>query len=167
MIFRLSQRLNAKIKAGPLLASVLDENPWGDWSARLFIADRKQYIMLSHTPSLYSVLMFGRGITDDGSFINRAMASIGEFMTDDGLGLMYMNFVALAAATVRFGKTLNRSVTGSMNDLEAAAKAYLATGQCSPLDVGYKLNATPFTAIGTPESNGYATPREALRRMVT
>jgi hypothetical protein len=165
MIFRLTQKLNKKIDAGPLPTVPLDESPWGDWSARLFTADRTQYILLSHTTSLYSVVMYGRGITHDGQFIERATVSIREFMTDDGLGLMYMNFVAPQTATARFGKALNRSVTGSMNDLEAAAKIYLAGGDVAPCDVGCRLNETPMTAIGTPEGGGYSTPREAFRRL--
>ena len=36
MIFRLSQKLNAKIKAGTLRALALHENPLADWSAHLF-----------------------------------------------------------------------------------------------------------------------------------
>ena len=38
MIFRLSQKLNAKIKAGTLRMLPLDENPFADWSAHLFVA---------------------------------------------------------------------------------------------------------------------------------
>jgi hypothetical protein len=31
MIFRLSQKLNTKIKAGPSKSLPLDENPFADW----------------------------------------------------------------------------------------------------------------------------------------
>ena len=54
MLFRITQKLNKKIDAGPLPTVPLDESPWGDWSARLFTADRTQYIMLTNTTSLYS-----------------------------------------------------------------------------------------------------------------
>ena len=131
----------------------------------MFIVDRAQYILLSHTQSLYSVVMFGCGITTDNVFIRRAMDSLREFMADDGLGLIYMNFVAPASASVRFCKSLNRSVTGSMNELEATAKLYLETGEWSPYDVGFKLNETLLSAIGTQETYGYATPREAFKRL--
>ena len=111
MIFRLTQRLNAKIKGGTLSTSPLNENVYADWSARLFTADRAQYILLSHTVSFYSVVMFGRGIAHDGRFIERALANIRESMTDDNLGLIYMNFIAPATGSVRFCKPLNRSVS--------------------------------------------------------
>jgi len=52
MIFRLAQNLNTKIKAGSMEAASLDENPYADWSARLFTADRTQYILISNTRSL-------------------------------------------------------------------------------------------------------------------
>ena len=54
MIFRLSQKLNAKIEAGILTAHPLNENAFADWSAHLFVAGRTQYLLLSNTKSLYS-----------------------------------------------------------------------------------------------------------------
>ena len=165
MIFRLSQRLNTKIKGGTLATPPPSDNIFADWSARLFTADRAQYILLSHTISLYSVVMFGRGIAHDGRFIERALANIRESMTDDNLGLIYLNFIAPATGSVRFCKPLNRSVTGSMNELEAAAKLYLETGEWSPFDVGFKLNEMLLSAIGSRETHGYATPREAFKRL--
>jgi len=166
MIFRLTQRLNNKITAGRLTASPLHENPYADWSARLFTADRTQYILLSNTASFYSVVLYGRGITHDGLFIRRALDALREFMTDDGLGLIYMNFIAPASASVRFGKALNRSVTGSMNELEMMAKCHLETGECSPFDAGRKLNGILLSAI-TSEADRHATPREAFKSLGT
>ncbi len=164
MIFRLSQRLNKKIKAGQLSELPLHDNPYADWSARLFTADRAQYILLSHTTSLYSIVMFGRGITHDAMFIARALENMREFMTDDGLGLIYTNFIVPASASVRFAKTLNRSVTGSMNELEVMAKLHLESGECSPFDVGFKLNETPLSAVAI-RGNNYAKPREAFSQL--
>src|ERR1700693_1190063 len=117
MIFRLSQKLSTKIKEGPLGILPLDENPFADWSAHLLVADRTQYIILSHTKSLYSTVMYGKGITNDSNFIERALSSIREFMEDDGQAFVYHRFIAPASGTVSFAKALNRSVTGSVNDL--------------------------------------------------
>jgi hypothetical protein len=39
MFFRLSQKLNTKIKGGTLSALSLDENPFADWSA---VADHRR-----------------------------------------------------------------------------------------------------------------------------
>jgi hypothetical protein len=54
MIFRLSQELNTKIKTGTLATVPLDENPFADWSAALFVAGHTQYILVSNTKSLFS-----------------------------------------------------------------------------------------------------------------
>ena len=54
MIFRLSQKPNTKITVGTVHAFSLYENPFADWSAHLFVADRTQYMLLSNTKSLYS-----------------------------------------------------------------------------------------------------------------
>ena len=77
MIFRLSQKLNTKIKGGTLAALPLDENhPLADWSAHLFVADRTQYILLSNAKALHSTVMYGKGITNESDFIERALSSI-------------------------------------------------------------------------------------------
>jgi hypothetical protein len=54
MIFRLSEKLNTKIKAGTLASLPLDDNPFVDWSAGLFLVGRSQFILLTNTKSLYS-----------------------------------------------------------------------------------------------------------------
>jgi hypothetical protein len=59
MIFRLSQKLSKKIKEGRLSALAREDNPIADWSTALFIADRTQYILLSNTMTLYSMVMGG------------------------------------------------------------------------------------------------------------
>lgn len=159
MIFRLSQKLNARIKGGAMAVQPLSENPFADWSAHLFVADRVHYILVTNTKSLYSTVMYARGITDDSRFIVRALSSLREFMEEDGQALFYHQFIVPASGTVRFAKALNRSVTGSMNDLILVATTHLIEGEMSPFDVGFKLNETPFSALE------YNNPREAFKAM--
>jgi hypothetical protein len=147
MIFRLSEKLKAKIKAGTLKALPLDENPFADWSAHLFVADRTQYILLSNTKSPYSTVMYGKGITNDSSFIERALSNIREFMEDDGQEFVHQRFISPASASVCFAKALNRSVTGSMNDMIKHAAYYLAEGDIAPFEVGSRLNGIPMSAL--------------------
>jgi len=156
MIFRLSQKLNKKLKAGDLDTEPLDDNLYADWSAHLFTADRIQYIIMSNTKSLYSCVMYGRGISNDSRFIERALSGIREFMEDDGQAFAYHRFIAPASGTVQFAKAWNRSVTGSMNDLVFGAKLHLADDM-SPHEVGFRLNETPLSALD------YRNPREAFK----
>jgi hypothetical protein len=158
MILRITQKLCAKIKAGTLGEMPLHKNPYADWSCRLFTVNHTQYIILSNTSSLYSCLMLGKGITDNRLFIERALGTIREFMEDDGQQFAYRKFVAPVRDTASLAKTLNRSVTGSMNDLVIGAKWFLADGM--PLyEVSHRVNETPLSALG------YANPKEAFQTL--
>jgi hypothetical protein len=161
MIFRLSQKLNSKIKAGALAAHPPGENPFADWSARPFVADRTQYILLSNTRSLYSVVFYGNGVTNDGRFIDRALGALREFMKADGQAFAYHQFLAPSCGTVRFATALDRGVTGSMNDLVYLATVWMSDAELSPFDVGFKLNGAPFSLLKQ------GNPRDAFRAMAT
>ena len=166
MILRLSQKLNTKIKAGTLKTLPLDENPFADWSAHLFVADRTQYVLLSNTKTLYSTVMYGKGCTNDSHFIQRALSSIREFMEDDGHESVYQRFIIPASSRVRFAKALDRSVTGSMNQLVEFATLCLAEREMSPHDVGFKLNDVLLSAIAPSKTERYGKPKEAFQELV-
>ena len=157
MIFRLSQKIAKKIKVGPTESPPLDANQYADWSAHLFIADRTQYVILTNTASLYSMVMYGRGIANDNQFIKAALDALHEFMADDGQEFIFRRFIAPSSATVQFSKALNRSVTGSMNDLVYHAQMWLTEGESSPFDASCKLNEMPMSALK------YANPREVFK----
>ena len=164
MILRLSQKLNSKIEAGKLTEMPLDENPYADWSCHLFTADRTQYIILMNTASLYSCVMYGRGITDDSTFIARALDTIRDFTADDGKQFIYRKFIAPSSGAVRFAKALNRSVTGSMNDHIHAAK-FMLEDDMAPSDIGYRLNETPMSALVGPDGRKYGFPKNAFSNL--
>lgn len=165
MILRLSQKLNTKIKAGKLAEMPLNENPYADWSCHLFTADRTQYILLTNTASLYSCVLYGRGIANDSRFIERALSGIREFMEDDGQTFVYQKFIAPASAKVSFAKALNRKVTGSMNEHINTAKFMLADDM-APSEIGYRLNETPMSALIGPDGRKYDYPKEVYKRLV-
>lgn len=167
MILRLSQKLNTKIGAGKLASMPLDENPYADWSCHLFTADRSQYIILTNTKSLYSCVMYGRGITNEGNFIERALSSIREFMEDDGQEFVYRKFLAPSSETVSFVKALSRSVTGSMNELVATAKCLLTEEEISPHEVGFRLNDILLSALSRSKTDFYWKPNEAFKRLLS
>jgi phosphoribosyl-ATP pyrophosphohydrolase len=159
MIIRLSQRLKQKIKTATSRILPLDANPYADWSAHLFTAERAHYILITNTASLYSTVLHGRGATSDSQFLDRALSQIREFMVDDGQEFIYRRLIAPSTGTVHFSRALNRSVTGSMNDLVFHAKVWLAEGDLSPHDVSFKLNEIPMSALG------YANPREMFKSL--
>jgi len=165
VIFRLSQKLATKLHESGLPSVPLDENPYADWSAHLFTADRTQYIIVANTRSFYSVVMHGKGITDYSQFISRALDNLREFMDADGQAFVYQRLVAPASGSVRFAKALDRTATGSMNELVKFAKFYLEDGELSPFDIGFKLNDILLSAIAPSKSAAYGKPREAFKAL--
>jgi len=165
MILRLSQKLNTKIKAGKLIEMPLDENPYADWSCHLFTADRTQYIILMNTASLYSCVMYGRRISDDSTFIARALDTIRDFTADDGKQFIYRKFIAPSSGTVSFAKALNRSVTGSMNDHIHAVK-FVLEDDMAPSDIGYRLNETPMSALVGPDGRKNGCPKDVFSNLL-
>jgi Domain of unknown function (DUF6933) len=154
MIFRLSQKLGQKIKVKSSEHLPLDANALADWSAHLFTAGRVNHVILTNTASLYSVLMLGRGITNEGQFVERALTCIGEFMAQDGQGSAYKRFIAPAAASIRFSTALNRSVVGSINDSVYIAKMMLTEDQLSLHEAASMLNQMPMSYLDYDNARG-------------
>ena len=159
MILRVSGKLGKKIHVAPAESLPQDPNPFADWSAHLFTADRAQYILVTNTASLYSTLMFGKGITSGDAFIERTLNLLCQTLRSDGLGSMFDSRVAPAADEVSFSKALNRAVIGSMNDFIYHAKCHIIERRMSPPYTSLLLNETPMGQLN------YANPREALLKL--
>ena len=159
MIIRTSGNLNKKIHVAPPHSLPISSNPFADWSARLFTANRAQYIVVTNTTSLYSVLMHGRGIIDDGTFIRRAVTAIGEQLREDDLSFFFERLIEPEAAQVALSKALNPSVTGSLNDIVMQAKFSLGKRGLSLCDAARQLARYPMKALG------YAFSKEAFAAM--
>ena len=67
---------------------------------------------------------------------------------------------------VRLAKALNRSVSGSMNELIRCAESYMNEGGLTLPEVADRLNDTLLSALAAGGSHGYGKPRDAFRVMV-
>ena len=148
-----------------LVEKPLDRNQYADWSANVFNVGRTQYIILCNTKSMYSCVMYAKGITDDNKFIQRSLNLIREFMEDDGKESVYEEHIIPATGSVTFAKSLNRSVIGSMNELVMAASHVLAAEEIAPLSVGTFLNDFLLSAIAVDGDGGYGKPKDAFERL--
>lgn len=166
MIFRLSQNLADKIKVAGLTTMPPADDPLTDFTLRLFNVSRTQYVLASNTNSLYSTVLYARGVNAPHALIVSVLRSLSDVMEEDGLQLAYQGRVAPASGGVRFGKTLSRSVTGSMNDLVEQARWWLGDPDVSPDEVARKLNDTLLSALRGPDGKPYGKPREALRASI-
>ena len=161
MVFRLTLKLSKKIGLATLPAIPLDKNrnPLIDWSAHLFTAQRIQYIILTNTVSLYSMVMYGRGITNDKQFTRGVFSSMREFMTIDGNKVIFEKYIEPQDKEIYFSKIIDRRVTGSMNDLVFQAKVSLDMGE-SPFDVSFLLNKSPMSYLN------YGRPEDEFQKLV-
>jgi hypothetical protein len=165
MIFRLSQKRNARIKGGTLATLPPDENPFADWSAGLSQVGRSPHILVTNTKFLDSTVLPGNGVTDEATFVERVSGGIRELLEANGHREVYERSVAPRLGTVRFAKALNRSLTGSMNDLVKQAAFLLETGELSLAEIDTHLIGTPMT--GRKDDNyTHGFPRDVFNEMV-
>ena len=130
-----------------------------DWSAHLFTAQRIQYIILTNTVSLYSMVMYGRGITNDKKFIQGVLSYMREFMTIDGNKFLFEKYIEPQGNEMFFSKIVDRQVMGSMNDLVFQAKVHLNMGKLSPSDVSFRLNESPMSYLN------YSRSKDELQKL--
>jgi hypothetical protein len=157
MILRLSTKMGKKIGTTPSEVLPPDPNPFTDWSAHLFLVDHVQYILVTNTVSLYSMLMEGRGITDSSTLLRSLTGTMESILSGTGYEYIFEECIAPSLQDVRVSKALNRSVIGSMNDLVVSAKTCIQGGELSLYDTSCLLNEIPFSALA------YLSPRATFQ----
>jgi len=159
MIFRLTQKLAKKVGLHPLPGLAPGQNPFIDWTAHLFRVERVQYIIVTNTAALYSLVMYGRGITDNNEFIQRTLSFMKELMVNDGFEFLYQQMIAPHTARISFSKSTDLCVVGSMNNLIVKADYYIAERQMSPFEVSIAINESPVSYLR------YRQPKNAFRQL--
>ena len=159
MIFRLTQKLAEKVGLHHLPALPPVQNPFIDWTAHLFRVERVQYIIVTNTAALYSVVMFGSGITDDNEFIQRTLSFMSELMAKDYCEFFYQRLIAPHTAEISFSKATDQRVLGSMNNLIVRADHYITERQMSPFDVSIEINELPVSYLR------YRHPKNVFRQL--
>ncbi len=79
-------------------------------------------------------------------------------MQIEGYEHTYRNFIEPGLDAASFSKALNRSVTGSINDLVFGAKLFLVGNEMTLIEVSVLLNETPMSYLNS-------SPREAFRSL--
>ncbi len=92
------------------------------------------------------------------------METIGAFLLELGHEQIFTQYIAPNANAVTFAKALNRSVTGSINELLVHAEYDLADGR-SLHDVAKRLIAVPMSALSSRGSLGYGYPAEVFAEL--
>lgn len=162
MIFRLTAKLAKKIGLDPLPVLPCDKGkyPLLDWNAHLFTVQRTQYILVTNTESLYSLIMPGRGITTDWQFIQSVRTVLQAFMAGQGNHLRVAKDLPWQDRDTFFSKITDRRILGSMNDLIFQSKFRLEEGQQTSFDVSFYLNETPMSYLK------YRSPKDVFHQLL-
>ncbi|MEQ1903303.1 MAG: plasmid pRiA4b ORF-3 family protein [Pirellulaceae bacterium] len=147
MIIRPTAKFGAKLKIGPLESLPLHPNPLDDWSATLFTANRRQYLLVTNTRSLYSYLLEGKGLTSGRKFADALIESLCDALEREGVVDNAASAIESVEREVRFAKAHDRSVTGSMNDMIFHAKADLVEDGQTLQETHSRLNRIPFSPL--------------------
>lgn len=147
LIFRVTQKLAKKIKIAPDAALPPNENFLLDWTANLFMVSRWQCVLLTNSNSLYSVVLPGKGITNESSFIKLSMRALCDNMELDGIKNIFDLRIAPALKSVKFCKAGDRSVLASMNQLVYQVKYDLLYIRHPLPLVNHRLNRIPMSRL--------------------
>ena len=71
MVIRFTAKLSKKLKLGEITKVDRYPGPYLEWYAHLFTFNRFQYILTTEANSLYTTMMYGRGIVDDNEYLQR------------------------------------------------------------------------------------------------
>lgn len=161
LLIHCTQKLLAEIPA-----SLVDPAASGDsWHANLLRIDRRKCVLFTHDTTLYSVFVPGLKKLDftrlDQIFGQRLFkALLWESFPQDQIERMLD-----ACRTIRFTRSNNRSVLGSMNDIRFQIEVHVAhaggLANVELVDLHHVLNRSPFSAIA------YRYPVEGLREFLS
>jgi len=159
VVIHLTEKLRKKLHVPMLESTPVETSAHLRWYANTFTAQRTQYLLATNAASLYSVVWYGRGFTENSAFIQHFLQRLGDQMADDGLRLIFERCISSHVNSVALLKTADRSVLGSMNDMVQACKFMLQSRDMSPVELSEMLNNTPFKALG------YRQPKEAMLKL--
>ena len=148
MIVRTTGKLAKQVGVSSLNTIPLAENPFADWTCRVFaVGERESLMLITNTASLYSLLASANGLENLEQFVYGLIRCIERHLLTDGFEEVFREHVVPELETMRLAKTLNRTVTGSMTDMVKLATHMLFEDGDTLEQVAGKLNKTPFGAL--------------------
>lgn len=157
MIIRFTEKLSKKLKLGKINKIEKFPGPYLEWYAHLFSFQRTQYILTTEASSLYTTVMYGRGIVDDNRFLQQFFSLLHEHLEYIDCRVIFERIIVPRSAQISLSKTINKSVIGSINDMVNMSKLMLERDDMSPFDLSGLINRTPFKYIE------YQSPTDAFK----
>jgi hypothetical protein len=154
VIIRATQKLARKLKVG-LEPEKADTVPESGWYANLFLVARLQYILVTHSDTLASVVIPGRGLHSADSFLRAFTSAVEDYFAYRGWTPLLGSLIEFDHSKASFRKTRNRRVLGSMNDMVLLvqtinpAKAH----DLRWLNDNLNANILRYLSMGTPQDH--------------
>jgi hypothetical protein len=164
LLIRCTQKLLAEIPD-----SLIDPSASGEgWHANLLRIERRKCVLFTHDATLYSVFVPGLKKPE----LDHLGEVFGQWLFKS---LLWEEFTQTqiermldTCRTIRFTRSSNRSVLGSMNDIRFQLEVYVAhdggLANVDLADLHHRLNRTPFSAVSRYPVEGL---REYLARDIT
>jgi hypothetical protein len=147
VLIRCTQKLLAEIPD-----RLMDTTATGRaWHANLLHVDRRKCVLFTHDLTLYSVFCTGLRKLEFEQLGNVFSQRLFKTMLADGFSQAHIEKMLDACETIRFARSSDRSVLGSMNDLRYHIKVHVASdgglANADPDGLQYRINRIPFKAI--------------------
>jgi hypothetical protein len=157
LLIRCTQKLLAEIPGGLIDSSASGES----WHANLLRIDRRKCVLFTHDATLYSVFVPGLKKPEFEHLDEVFGQRLFKALLWDEFPQTQIERMLDACRVVRFTRSSNRSVLGSMNDIRFQIEVHVAHAgglvNIDLADLHHRLNRTPFGAVG------YRYPVEGLR----
>jgi hypothetical protein len=141
--------------------SVAPTNKLGNWYANLIYVGRVQMVMATSERTLLTVLL--PAVDLHKSLAPNLYEAVYLLLQQLGVDQARAVIEVEAMREVRIGRTENRSVLGSMNDLSRMLDWDVRDGR-SPMEIMLRLAETPMTGVVVKEgSHGF--PDDATRKL--
>jgi len=159
MIVHFTIALRKKLHLDEVTTDPVEAGPHLRWYANLFRVGGVQYILTMNAASLYSVVVYGRGLTDSGLYVRDFVTELREHLEESDMQLIYKRCIAPYTGTITLASAQDRSAMASMNNIVRRCKSILSRDDKSPWDLSEMINATPFKVLD------FQTPNEIFSRL--
>ena len=158
-----TQKLLRRLRiAKPEAEGVPPTNALGNWYANLIQVGRVQMVMATSERSLLTVLMPAADLRK--SLVPNLCKAVDLLLRELGVDPLRVAAEVEAMREVRIGRTVSRSVLGSMNDLSRLLEWDVRDGR-PPMEIMLRLAAVPMTGVVLKDgSHGF--PEDATRMLL-
>jgi hypothetical protein len=157
LVIRCTQKLLAEIPANFVDSSAEGEG----WHANLLRIDRRKCVLFTHDATLYALFVPGLKKSDFAHLDEVFGQRLFKTMLWDEFPQEQIEKMLDACRVIRFTRTNNRRVLGSMNEMRFHVQADVeyagGLDRVDLVDLHYRLNRTPWSAVG------YQSPVEGFR----